>query len=173
MLCFDDIKAEYSCQGYKATHLGISPDERSSVLFFESEVKTKDVHCPFCGHDVYMHEIYDTHLNDVPIWAGVMHRLHFFGHRYKCKQCGKTFTEEIPFVYPGTRITERAANQIKSFLKHKISVRSIQEITGIHWDTIRKIQTEYMKEKIAERKSELEMSGYQPRFLAVDEFAIH
>lgn len=58
-------------------------------------------------------------------------------------------------------------------MKHKISVRSIQEITGIHWDTIRKIQTEYMKEKIAERKSELEMSGYQPRFLAVDEFAIH
>ena len=66
MLCFDDIKVECSCQGYKATHLGISPDERSSVLFFESEVKTKDVHCPFCGHDVYMHEIYDTHLNDVP-----------------------------------------------------------------------------------------------------------
>lgn len=39
--------------------------------------------------------------------------------------------------------------------------------------TIRKIQTEYMKEKIAERKAELEMSGYKPKFLAVDEFAIH
>ena len=59
MLCFDDIKVELSCQGYKTTHLGISPDEKSSVLFFESQVKTKDVHCPFCGDDVYMHETYD------------------------------------------------------------------------------------------------------------------
>ena len=173
MLCFDDIKVELSCQGYKTTHIGISPDEKSSVLFFESQVKTKDVHCPFCGNEVYMHETYDTYLCDVPVWPGVMHRLQFYGHRYKCKKCGKTFTEDIPFVYPGTRITERAANQIKGFLKHKVSIRAIQEMTGIHWDTIRKIQTEYMKEKIAERKADLEASGYKPKFLAVDEFAIH
>ena len=30
-----------------------------------------------------------------------------------------------------------------------------------------------MKEKIAERKAELEASGNKPKFLAVDEFAIH
>ena len=46
-------------------------------------------------------------------------------------------------------------------------------MTGIHWDTIRKIQTKYMKEKIDERKVELEASCYKPKFLAVDEFAIH
>ncbi|MBD9050927.1 MAG: hypothetical protein EGR41_06575 [Ruminococcus sp.] len=40
--------------------------------------------------------------------------------RYQCNCCYETFTEEIPFKYPGTRITYRAANWIKGFLQQKI-----------------------------------------------------
>ena len=173
MLCLDDIKIEFHCQGFSATHIGISPNQDNSALFFNSEQKTKDVCCPICSGEVYMHGGHNTHLSDIPIWHGIPHDYIFFGHRYKCKQCCKTFVEETPFRYPGTRITIRAANWIKGFLKNKLSIRSIQELTGIHWETIRNIQKEYMNEQIELRKQELNNNSYRPRFIAVDEFAIH
>ena len=50
------------------------------------------------------------------------------GNRYRCTVCRESFTEEIPFKYPGTRITYRAANWIKGFLQQKVSIKSIQEL---------------------------------------------
>ena len=50
---------------------------------------------------------------------------------------------------------------------------AIQELTGIHWNTIRKVQREIMDEAIWEREKMLKEEGYKPRILAVDEFAIH
>ena len=32
MLCLDDIKVEFECQGFKGTHLGISPEKDKTVL---------------------------------------------------------------------------------------------------------------------------------------------
>ena len=173
MLIVDNIKVEVECQGFCATQIGISPNQDKSVLLFESKRETKGVCCPICGSEVYIHGEHNTHLTDIPIWHGIPHQYVFFGHRYKCRKCGRTFVEEIPFRYPGTRITERAANWIKGFLKNKLSIRAIQNLTGIHWETIRNIQKEYMKEQIESRKQELDAIGYKPRFLAVDEFAIH
>ena len=49
----------------------------------------------------------------------------------------------------------------------------LQELTGIHWDTIRKVQREIMDDAIWEREKELREEGYKPRILAVDEFALH
>ena len=54
-----------------------------------------------------------------------------------------------------------------------MSIKAIQELTGIHWDTIRKVQKEIMDEAIWKREAELKKEGYKPRILAVDEFAIH
>lgn len=173
MLLVNNIKIELECQGFKATQIGISPNQDKSVLLFESKRETKDIYCSICGSEVYTHGYHNTHLTDIPIWHGVPHQYVFFGHRYKCRKCSRTFVEEIPFRYPGTRITERAANWIKGYLKNKVSIKSIQNLTGIHWETIRNIQKEYMKEQIESRKQELDAIGYKPHFLAVDEFAIH
>ena len=173
MLCLNDIKVEFESQGYKATHLGISPDSTKTVLFFESNMETKDVSCPLCGSEVYVHDNYQTHLTDIPLKYGMTGRWEFFGKRYKCRKCGHSFVNETPFCYPGTRITERAATWIKGMLKNKVSIRSIQELTGIHWDTIRKVQIEYMQGMIESRQDELRQENYHPKYLAVDEFAIH
>jgi transposase len=54
-----------------------------------------------------------------------------------------------------------------------MSIKAIQELTGIHWDTIRKVQREIMDTAIWEREKALREEGYKPRILAVDEFAIH
>ena len=58
-------------------------------------------------------------------------------------------------------------------MQQKISIKAIQKLTGIHWDTIRKVQREIMDEAIWEREKMLREEGYKPRILAVDEFAIH
>ena len=173
MLVFDDIKVEFESQGFKGTHLGISPQKDKSVMFLESIRPTETVHCPACGETVYIYENYHVNLKDIPLWKGVEHICNCMIHRYKCNHCQETFTEEIPFKYPGTRITYRAANWIKGFLQQKVSIKAIQELTGIHWDTIRKVQREIMDAAIWEREVELKKAGYKPRILAVDEFAIH
>ena len=115
MLYLDDIKVEFERQGFKGTHIGISPNDKS-VLFLESVRSTQTVRCPYCGDSVYIYENGQVKLKDIPIWRGTTHIWNFFIHRYQCNCCHKTFTEEIPFKYPGTRITYRAANWIKGFL---------------------------------------------------------
>ena len=173
MLYLDDIKVEFESQGFKGTHIGISPQKDKTVLFLESVKSTQSVHCPYCSGSVYIYENGQVNLKDIPLWKGTTHLWNFFIHRYKCNQCQETFTEEIPFKYPGTRITYRAANWIKGFLQQKMSIKAIQELTGIHWDTIRKVQREIMDTAIWEREKALREEGYKPRILAVDEFAIH
>lgn len=173
MLYLDDIKVEFESQGFKGTHIGISPQKDKTVLFLESVKSTQSVHCPYCSGSVYIYENGQVKLKDIPIWKGTTHIWNFFIHRYKCNRCHETFTEEIPFKYPGTRITYRAANWIKGFLQQKMSIKAIQELTGIHWDTIRKVQREIMDAAIWEREKALREEGYKPRILAVDEFAIH
>jgi len=173
MLNLDDIKVEFESQGFKGTHLGISPEKDKTVLFFESIRSTKTVQCPDCGGSVYIYENTSVNLKDMPLWKGTSHVCNFFIHRYKCNSCQETFTENIPFKYPGTRITYRAASWIKGFLQQKVSIKAIQELTGIHWDTIRKVQREIMDEAIWERENKLKREGYKPRVIAVDEFAIH
>ena len=139
----------------------------------ESTSITEEQHCPMCGGKVYIYDHFSMNLKDIPWQANTTSTLSCNGYRYRCTECGETYTEEIPFKYPGTRITWRAANFIKAFLKEKISIRSIQNITKIHWDTIRKVQEEIMDTAIREHDQEWQNSGYKPRILAIDEFALH
>ena len=152
MLYFDDIKDEFENQGFKGTHIGISPKKDKSVLFLESVMSTQLIRCPYCGDSVYIYENGQVKLKDIPIQRGTTHIWNVFIHRYQCNCCHEIFTEEIPFKYPGTRITYRAANWIKGFLQQKMSIKAIQELTGIHWDTIRKVQREIMDERFGKEK---------------------
>lgn len=173
MLNIYDIKIQFECQSFKATHLSFSPNQDKTVLICESARKTDTVICPLCGGEVHIYNNDQVTLKDMPLWAGLTSECCCFIHRYKCTKCNKTFTESIPFKYPGTRITNRAAGWIREFLRGKISIKTIQDMTGIHWDTIRKIQKELMENAIIQRENELKDLGYKPKRLAVDEFAIH
>lgn len=173
MLDFDDIKVEFESQGFRCSHIGISPEKDKAVMFMESTARVDSVICPYCQQSVRMIENVHVTLRDMVLWPSVKQKTFVSLHRYLCNGCAKTFTENIPFKYPGTRITYRAANWIKGFLQQKVSIKAIQELTGIHWDTIRKVQREIMDAAIWEREDELKKAGYKPRILAVDEFAIH
>lgn len=173
MLFLEDIKIELKCQGFEAKQIAFSPNRDSAMVYLESTVKTNEVFCPKCRGQVYIHDTFDLTLKDVPLYPDMPMSLFCFGHRYRCRECNKDFTETVPFAYPGTRITKRAATWIKGFLKNKISIRAIQNLTGIHWDTIRRVQQEIMDEALQKRENELSVNNYKPRYLAVDEFAIH
>ena len=58
MLYLNDIKVEFESQGFKGTHIGISPDKDKSVLFLESVRSTQTVRCPYCGDGVYIYGLY-------------------------------------------------------------------------------------------------------------------
>ena len=81
MLNLDDIKVEFECQGFKGTHLGISPEKDKSVLFMESVRSTKSVRCPACGGAVYIYENGQVKLKDIPFWKDTDHICNFFIHR--------------------------------------------------------------------------------------------
>lgn len=173
MLCLDDIKVEFESQGFKGTHIGISPNKDKSVLFLESVRSTQTVRCPYCWGSVYIYENGQVKLRDIPIQRGTTHIWNFFIHIYQCNCCHETFTEEIPFKYPRTRITYRAANWIKGFFAAK---NVHQSNTGIDRYSLghdsQSTARDYGRVNLEKGKM-LREEGYKPRILAVDEFAIH
>ena len=172
MLREEDIAIELKCQQFLCKSYMRDLSGEQSVLVFESKQGTKDVSCPHCQGKVYADGYGNVTLKDMPVWYGIAQELTFICHRYECRKCGKKFTEEVPLQHPGTKVTERAARWIQAMLRFKVSIRSIQCLTGIHWETIRKLHLEIMEKSLEEHMAELKASGYRPHLLAVDEFAI-
>ena len=173
MLRGNNITIQIESQGYKCESYTVNTDGKEAVLLYQSQRATEEQRCPVCGSQVYIHDSGSITLRDMPIWAGRKQELCFIIHRYRCIKCRACFTEEVPLKYPGTRITHRAAGWIRELLRGRMSIKAVQEITGIHWDTIHRIHKEMMEEALEKRAGELSRVNYKPTRLAVDEFAIH
>jgi len=173
MLCKEDIKIELSCQQYQYEGYMENEDGTAAVAMLRSQRKTEDVHCPFCNGKVNIWAETSKYLRDIPFRAEVRQDISFICHRYRCTVCRRKHTEDIPFQYPGTRITKRAAEWVKALLRNKVSIKTVQSITRIHWETIRNIHIGMMEDTLEKHTRELKAAGYKPLFLAVDEFAIH
>ncbi len=171
MLQFDCIEIAIKSQGYEAKSYTESPDGKHAVLIMEKIRENKQ--CPICGGKGHINMLTQTTLKEMPFRTECRLELCLLHYQYQCSRCQKTFTDEVPFQYPGTRITRRAAEWIQLLLHKRMSVRSIQAITGIHWDTIRKVQKDMVDRALQERERMWKESNYHPRLLAVDEFAIH
>lgn len=163
-----------ACQQYTCNEYRINENKSELVLEFVSLQNTKDAFCMHCGSDnVYVHDNNKITLRDMPIWCGIKQFANVSFHRYRCNECGRTFNEDIGFKLPETRITNRAAQWIKSLLSHGLTISAVSELTSIHWDTIRKIHTSVMEDSLSSRIKQLKDQCYKPKYLAVDEFAIH
>ena len=173
-MLFEQIIANNpSLQPYEYISTEITEDGNRMVLHLESRRNTAEEACPYCGGHVHICDSCSMRLRDMPVYPGTKQDIGIAYHRYRCQSCARTFSEEIPFKYPETRITERAASWISAFLRLNIPISTVQKITGVHWDTIKRIHKELMDEAIASRQKELRKEGYKPKHLAVDEFAIH
>ena len=109
----------------------------------------------------------------MPLYSGTRHDIEITYHRYRCQSCERTFCEEIPFKHSETRITERAASWISAFLRFNIPISTVQKITGVHWDTIKRIQKEIVDEAIAERRLKLLREGCPCGAVRLDEARKH
>lgn len=145
----------------------------NSQTVINSTRNTKSIRCPICGGSVHIHDNTTVTLKDFPELPETNAYLYVNVHRYKCQNCKHLFTEDIDFKYPGTRITKRAAAWIKGLLLGRISIKAVSHLTNISWNTIFKIHKEMMGSELYIRERELKASSYKPRYLAVDEFAIH
>ena len=173
MLIEQIIANDPSFQGYEYISTEIIGDGSRLVIHLESRQDTAEERCPYCGGLVHICGNHSMRLRDMPINPWTRQDMEITYHRYRCQSCARTFSEDIPVKHPETRITERAASWISTFLRFNMPISTVQEITGVHWDTIKRIQKALMDEAIAERRRKLLREGYKPKHLAVDEFAIH
>ena len=70
--------------------------------------------------------------------------------------------EPIPAKVPNARITIRATKWIKGLLSRNMPVSAVAEITGFHWEAVKKIHLGIMDEFLKKQKEELLRSGYKP-----------
>ena len=159
MLREEDITIQIKSQGYECKTYTANVEGTEAVLLFESRQRTADMRCPVCGSTVHIYDSGSMNLRDMPIWVGCKQELCFITHRYRCTKCRTCFTEEVPFKYPGTRITRRAAGWVRELLRGRLSIKAVQEITGIHWDTVHHIHEEMMEEALESRAEELLDTG--------------
>lgn len=141
-------------------------------IIVQPEKHSMSSSCPHCGSKMYRHGRYTRKLKEMPVYPDTTYTLIIKAQRYRCPECGFTLRQEIPNRYPGTNITKRVAAWIKAFLNAKFPVSQIEDITGIHWDTIRKIQEELISQALNEYEDLRIKNGYRPKYLAIDEFAI-
>ena len=170
----DNISFSVSCQQFECKSVQFDPLQSECILEFRSRLETSDVGCPYCGSKVYLQEHDSVLLKDYPIFAGIRQKVRVFLRRFRCTECSNAFTEDLGRLrYPGTRITCRAAENIRQLLKYHLPISAISVITGIRWNTIAEIHKEYMEEVLSEREAELRKRDYRPTRLAIDEFAVH
>ena len=168
----NDIQISFKINSFIAIGVSFSKGNTLTLNMYSEQI-TREILCPCCNGSVHIYDRHEKQLRDMPLDSDCYQTVHVNYHRYRCLKCGHTFSEKIPFQYLGTRITERAARFVKSLLNHGMTIKSVSEITGIHWDTIRKIHLEEMQSSIKKSDMSTRQDGYKPRYLAVDEFAIH
>ena len=174
MLQIDNIALSVSCQQYQSKSVEFDCKKSQATLCFESNQKSSEVFCPCCGGKVYIHDRKEIDLKDAPIFPGIAQKIRVTRHRYRCGCCGKTFMEDLGMLkYPGSMITRRAAMVIRQLLMFHIPESAVSSILNIRWNTVQKVHLDYMREQLKAWKEEQIRKGYRPKYLAIDEFAIH
>ena len=150
MLFEQVIANNSSLQPYEYTSTETAEDGSRLVLRFESRKDTAEERCPYCNGHVHICGSSSMRLREMPVYPGTRQDIEITYHWYRCQSCTRTFCEDIPFRYPETRITECAASWISAFLRFSLPISTVQRITGVHWDTIKRIQKEIMDEAVAD-----------------------
>ena len=140
--------------------------------------KGEDI-CVCCGSKMGIHEYIKTELKHTSMGLRKM-KIVIIRTKYKCKNknCRKCQIQEIPFKAGTRRITTDLYEQICVLLEMQIfSIKQIQVITGVSWNTIKEIDKERLFDKYTEINEKnqrvLKKPRTQARILAIDEFKLH
>ena len=160
-------------QPFKVDSVGIDSENRYIIYEIISDMNTSSVSCPVCSGKVHVYDNYTKSIRDVITHVGMINILRVRIHRYKCLECSHTFSEQPEFIYPGTRITKALAAMVKELLLRDSTITAVSELTGLHWNTVCGIHKHYIENIIDGMERHMKLTDYRPKYLAVDEFAIH
>lgn len=170
---FESISFNFTIGNFNCNSFITDIDSSTRIFDLYSNQTSENTICLHCGSRMHVYDNASVKLREIPFNSlyYTIFRVHV--HRYRCPNCRASFTENIPFKCKNARITDNAAEFVKTLLTHRMSIKDISLMTGINWNTISLIHKDFMKEELDKRKDELRKSNYKPKYLAVDEFAIH
>lgn len=139
-----DITEILGIQGFFVKDVEIGEE----TLFIDIERKKEIYVCKRCGqnsfiyHDKRLQIIRDLDMSGKQVY------LRMEKYRIKCN-CGKdgkekTIVEGLDFIDKNQRMTKRFEAYVYS-LTTKMTIKDVNEITGLAWHTIRKIEKRYIK----------------------------
>lgn len=120
--------------------------------------------CSGCGepcaqvHETTWRTIRDLKILDKPVWLQVQLR------RVRCASCG-THAQRVSWLDRHARVTRRLAQFVAHWCE-KLPVSHVCELSGLHWETVRRIDRQRLEGKLAA------LPEAQPVRLAMDEFAL-
>ena len=170
---FDSITFNFAIGNFFCNSFFTNVDSGTRIFELYSNQTSESITCPHCGSRMHVYDNASVNLREIPFNSLYYTIFKVHVHRYRCTKCRASITENIPFKYKDARITDNAAEFVKSLLMHHMSVKDVSLMTGINWNTISSIHKEFMKGELEQRREELRRSNYKPRYLAVDEFSIH
>ena len=170
---FDSITFNFTIGNFFCNSFFTNVDSGTRIFELYSNQTSESITCPHCGSRMHVYDNASVNLREIPFNSLYYTIFKVHVHRYRCTKCRASITENIPFKYKDARITDNAAEFVKSLLMHHMSVKDVSLMTSINWNTIALIHKEFMKGELEQRREELRRSNYKPRYLAVDEFSIH
>lgn len=119
--------------------------------------------CPGCGDSCPVHETIWRTIRDMPmlgdpVWLQVPLR------RVRCVSCGAR-VERVNWLDRHARMTRRLADFVALWCE-KLAVAHVCKLSGLHWETVRKIDRQRLERRLAE------LPEAQPTRLVMDEFAL-
>lgn len=141
--------------------LEVQENEQGDLKFIVEAVEPRAI-CPECyDTNFYKHGTTERFVRDLNMFnqrVGIVVK----GNRYKCRECGKTFTERYYSFDDRDKITNRLREHIKkASLKEPFA--SIANEFALSPPTVKRIFNEYVAEQ------EDTMTFYTPRILGIDE----
>lgn len=123
----------------------------------------KATRCPLCGFDhAIRHSYKDSWIQLIP-YQEVPTYLHLFKQRFRCKDCGHTFSAKTYYVAENCYISQPLKFAIAIDLKKKISMKDIAKRYLVSSKTVERVLDSFFEEPRLK-------PNYLPKHLLIDEF---
>lgn len=117
---------------------------------FEVEKKSRDEFCPTCQQITgSVHSKHRAKIKDATL-RGKIVVLFVTKRRYRCKPCGKIFTEHFPGISPRKRHTHRYAKDVKWAATNFLDMSKVQKYVRSSPATCFKVRNDEMLKKVRE-----------------------
>ena len=113
---FDSITFNFTIGNFFGNSFFTNVDSGTRIFELYSNQTSESITCPHCGSRMHVYDNASVNLREIPFNSMYYTIFKVHVHRYRCTKCRASTTENIPFKYKETRITDNAAEFVKSLL---------------------------------------------------------